>query len=147
MDSLDLRTRPPRSCYDELDGLMFMPRTIDKLRAQLPGGHSGEYFINGPIKGMSAYLLERLDISEADLLETIRAAKSEDEIAVWLRAHTDRAEYPRINQTIRHIKPKHAEDEAYFRALYARTLAEHPELEFIVDIIDTDDRRMFAGVS
>ena len=31
MEPLDLRNRPPRSCYAELDGLMLMPRTIDKL--------------------------------------------------------------------------------------------------------------------
>lgn len=147
MDSLDLRMRPPRSCYLELDGLMFMPRTIDKLRAQLPGGHPGEYFISGKIKGMSAYLLERLGIAQADLLEAIRVADSDEDVAAWLRERTDASQYSAINATLRRIRPKHAEDEAYFRELYAGTLAEHPELEFIVDIIDADDRRLFATSS
>jgi len=39
MEPLDLRTRAPRSPYAELDGLMLMPRTIDKQRAQLPRGY------------------------------------------------------------------------------------------------------------
>ena len=47
MTPLDLSVSPPRSPYDELDGLVFMPRTIDKLRSMLPGGNPGEYFING----------------------------------------------------------------------------------------------------
>jgi len=144
MEPLDLRNKPPRSCYSELDGLMMMPRTIDKLRARLPGGHPGIYFINGKIKGISGYLLDRLGIAEADLLEFVRLAASEDELAAWLRGRTDVTQYPAINATLRRIKPKHAEDEAYFRSEYAETMKEHPELEFIVDIVDADDRRRFG---
>jgi hypothetical protein len=144
MEPLNLRNKPPRSCYAELDGLMLMPRTIDKLRAQLPGGDPGIYFINGKIKGISGYLLERLGISEADLLESVRLAPTEDDVAAWLRERTDASQYPAINATLRRIKPKHAEDEAYFRSEYAETMKEHPELEFIVDIVDADDRRRFG---
>ncbi|MGB6414069.1 MAG: hypothetical protein WBF19_12040 [Candidatus Cybelea sp.] len=49
-----------------------------------------------------------------------------------------------INQTLRRIRPKHAQDEAYFRSVYAETLAQDPELQFIVDIIEADDRRLFS---
>jgi len=145
MEPLDLRRSPPRSCFAELDGLMLVPRTIDKLRAQLPGGNAGGYFINGPIKGISGYLLERLGIPEAALLEAVRTAASEDEVAQWLREHTDAAQYPAINETLRRIKPKHAESEAFFREAYAETIALHPGLETIVDIVDADDRRAFSG--
>jgi hypothetical protein len=144
VEPLDLRTRPPRSCHAELDGLMLLPRTIDKLRAQLPGGDSGVYFINGQIKGISGYLLERLGIGESELRDAIARAASEDDVARWLREHSDAAQYPAINATLRRIKPKHAEDEAYFRKEYAATLSRRPDLEFIVDIIDADDERRFA---
>jgi hypothetical protein len=145
MDPLDLRKKPPRSCYAELDGLMLMPRTIDKLRAQLPGGHPGVYFINGRIKGISGYLLERLGIGEDELLGAIAHAASEDDVAAWLRRQTDSSQYPAINATLRRIKPKHAEDEAYFRGEYDATLRQHPDLEFIVDIVDADDRMLFGS--
>jgi len=144
MEPLDLRNKPPRGCYSELDGLMLMPRTIDKLRARLPGGEPGVYFINGKIKGISGYLLERLGITEAELLESVRLAPTEDDVASWLRARTDASQYPAINATLRRVKPKHAEDEAYFRSEYAETMAAHPELEFLVDIVDADDRRRFG---
>lgn len=145
MEPLDLTVAPPRSCYVELDGLMLMPRTIDKLRATLPGGKPGTYFINGKIKGISGYLLDRLRIGEEELREVVRAAENEDEVARWLRERADASAYPAINQTLRRIKPKHAEDEAYFRELYAETLAQRPDLEYIVDIIEADDRRLFDG--
>jgi Domain of unknown function (DUF5069) len=145
VEPLDLRTRSPRSGYAELDGLMLLPRTIDKLRAQLPGGNPGVYFINGRIKGISGYLLERLGVTEAELLDAVARAATEDEIAAWLRARTDASQYPAINATLRRIRPKHAQDEAYFRSEYAETLQQHPELDFILDIVDADDRRRFAG--
>jgi hypothetical protein len=143
MEPLDLRMQSPRSCYAELDGLMLIPRTIDKLRAQLPGGHPGAYFINDRIKGISGYLLERLGIDENELREAVAKAASEDQIAAWLRERTDASQYAAINRTLRHIKPKHAQDEAWLRSQYVQTLEAHPELEFIVDILDADDRRSF----
>jgi hypothetical protein len=144
MRPLDLSAAPPRSPYDELDGLLFMPRTIDKLRSMLPGGDPGEFFINGPIKGMSGYLLERLGIGESELLAVVAAAADDAEVADWLRAHTDATQYAGISATIRAIKPKHTTDPATFGRIYAETLALHPELERVLDIIAADDRRLFA---
>lgn len=147
MEPLDLRSRPPRSCYEELDGLMLMPRTIDKLRGRIPGGDPGVYFVNGRILGISGYLLQRLGIAEEELLDTVRVARAEEDVAAWLRERCDVSQYAAINETMRRIKPKHAQDEAYFREIYAETLSLHPDLEYIVDIVDADDRRMFANVA
>jgi hypothetical protein len=123
---------------------MLVPRTLDKLRAQLPGGNPGAYFINGRIKGISGYLLDRLGIREDELLEAVREATTEAEVAQWLRRRTDASQYSAINATLRRIRPKHAQDEHYFRAEYAETLKQRPDLEFIVDIVDADDRRRFG---
>ena len=144
MDALDLSTKPPRSCYVELDGLMLMPRTIDKLRAQLPGGNPGGYFINGTIRGISGFLLTRLGIGEEELREAIAQASNEGDVAVWLRERADPSQYPAINATLQRIRPKHSDDEAFFRNEYAETLVQHPDLEFIMDIVDADDKRRFA---
>ena len=124
---------------------MLMPRTIDKLRAFLPGGDPGEYFINGPIKGISGYLLERLGVGEGELRDAIARADTEEDVAAWLRARTDASQYPAINETLRRIKPKHAEDPALFATIYSDTLAQDAALEYIVDIIVADDRRLFPG--
>ncbi len=147
MEPLDLSARPPRSCYAELDGLMLMPRTIDKLRAQLPGGNPGGYWINGKIKGISGFMLEQLGISETDILQAVKDAKSDDDVALWLRERVDASLYPQLNQTLRRIRPRHAEDPEYFGQVYAEVLKAYPELERIVDIVDADDRRMFPEPS
>ena len=123
---------------------MVMPRTIDKLRAQLPGGNPGVYFINDRIKGISGYLLERLGIDEAALRDAVAEAPNEQDVASWLRERTDASQYPAINATLRRIKPKHSQDEAWLRGEYAETLEQRPDLEFIVDILDADERRVFG---
>lgn len=145
MGPLDLSAAPPRSPYDELDGLVFMPRTIDKLRSMLPGGDPGEYFIDGPIKGMSGYLLERLGVSEDELRAAVAAAADDEAVASWLRSRTDADRYPEISATIRAIKPKHTTDPAIFGEIYAETMASHPDLERVLDIIVADDRRLFPS--
>ncbi len=136
---------PPRSCYEELDGLIFMPRTIDKLRGLLPGGNPGVYLINAQILGMSGYLLKRLGITEEALSARVAQAKDDTEVAAWLREHTDASQYPAINETMRRLRPKHAEDEAFFRDFYSEVLAADPQLEYILDIIEADDRRLFGA--
>lgn len=124
---------------------MVMPRTIDKLRAFLPGGNPGEYFINSKITGLSGFMLKRLGIHEDALFAVVASAQTDNDVAAWLRERTDVSQYEALNTMLRNAQPHHAEDEAYFRTLYAQTLAEHPELDKIVDILDADDRRMFAG--
>ena len=66
-------------------------------------------------------------------------------VAADLAERSGSAQYPAINATLQRIQPKHAEDEEYFRAEYADTLQELPDLKFIVDIVDADDRRRFGA--
>lgn len=109
----------------------------------LPGGNPGEYFINGPILGLSGYLLRRLNVDEQMLLQVVADAKDDDGVARWLREHTDPSKYEKINVSLTHIGPEHAEDPEVFKTIYADTLRENPHLVRIVDVIEADDARMF----
>ncbi|HEY2474776.1 MAG TPA: DUF5069 domain-containing protein [Candidatus Cybelea sp.] len=95
MEPLDLTRRPPRSPRAFLPGLniFMLARTVDKIRATLPGGNIGEY----QITGFSSSLLNALGISEAVLRKVIAEAKSDEEIAAWIRAHSDASHYAEIN--------------------------------------------------
>jgi len=121
-----------------------MPRTIDKLRAFLPGGNPGGYVINAKILGMSGYLLQRLGITEEALSDAVAEANDETEVAAWLREHTDSSQYAAINETMRRIRVKHTQDEAFFRDFYAEVFAADPQLDLVLEIIEADDRRMFG---
>ena len=141
---LDLTQRAPRSPYEELDGLMLLPRTIDKIRALLPGGAANGYFINGTIQGLSGFLLERLGVNEDELRDVVCHAADDDDVAAWLRTRVDVSIYPALNATLQRIEPRHAEDPGKVRAEYAEILAKQPELRTIFDILDADDRLRYA---
>jgi Domain of unknown function (DUF5069) len=144
MEPLDLRKAPPRGCREELDGLILMPRTIDKLRSQLPGGNCGEYFINrGALTGFSGVLLMRLGITEEALQEVVAGAQDDEDVAAWLRANTDTSGYEKLNTMIADFELAHSKNPAIIREIYGETIAAHPELTKVIDIIDADDRRSF----
>lgn len=137
--------RPPRSCYEELDGLVLLPRTIDKFRASLPGGTLNGYFpASGPILGLSAYWLQRLGITEDAFRAAVASAADDTEVAAWVRARTDASQYPAINATLRKITRRHVEDATIFEEIYRETLAQRPDLELVMEIIEADDRRMYG---
>lgn len=147
MEPLDLTLAPPRSPYEELEGLLLLPRTIDKFRAALPGGNVGEYFpANGPILGMSGYLLQRLGITEQEFREKVVSAKCDGCVVDWLKERTDASAWPEISETIKRIRIKHTQDQEIFREIYAQTLEQHPDLDNVLEIIVADDRRMFGAV-
>ena len=77
MEPLDLTKRAPRGPRERLDGVVLMPRTIDKLRATQPGANLAGY----KVSGFSSRMLEMIGVREADLLEVVRTASSDDDVA------------------------------------------------------------------
>jgi hypothetical protein len=63
MEPLDLSKGRPRATRAELAGITFLPRSIDKFRAALPGGNLAGY----TIEGFTTTMLEKLGIVPAAL--------------------------------------------------------------------------------
>ena len=73
MEAIDLTAQPPRSPYQKMVGLYMMPRTIDKLRAKLPGGKIGAYSVTTAfVPGLSLVLLDGIGVTEEWLLEIVQ---------------------------------------------------------------------------
>jgi hypothetical protein len=103
MESLDLTTHPPRSPYQKMEGVFMLPRTIDKLRANLPGGKIGAYTIRGSsplLPGLSLVLLDGIGVTEQRLLEVVERASVEEEIAEWLRQNGDLSTTAALNKKL-----------------------------------------------
>ena len=103
MKSLDLTAQPPRSPYQMMEGLFMLPRTIDKLRANLPGGKIGTYTIRGSsplLPGLSLVLLDGIGVTEQRLLEVVERASVEEEIADWLRQNADLSTTAALNKKL-----------------------------------------------
>jgi Domain of unknown function (DUF5069) len=143
MTALDLRVRAPRGPRERLDGLVFMPRTIDKLRATLPGGDLGPYHV---AIGLSALLLSMISVDFEALRAEVARAENDDDIAAWLRANADLSQYQRANDTLCGFRHETipAEERTDFESLYPEYLRNRYALGF--DLIEADDRELYPNL-
>jgi hypothetical protein len=138
MTPLDLREKSPRGVRETILGYYFLPRTIDKLRAELPGGNMGP-FLNHDT-GFSAYAVRRLGLDMNEFRDVVAAAPDEGAVVAWLASRIDPAGAPAFNAkfdsfVIERMSP---DDQAEVRARHPVTDT-RPELSKLLDIIDADD--------
>jgi hypothetical protein len=152
MVPLDLTVHPPRSPYQKLEGLFMMPRTIDKLRAQLPGGKIGAYTVRGSsplLPGLSLVLLDGIGVTEDRLLRIVEQATTEDEIADWLRKNADLSNIESVNEKLlgRRIEDVQAVVPPAVLAKIYPFLEKMPKTTSIFDVLLEDDRLLFPNHS
>jgi hypothetical protein len=138
MKPLDLSVEPPRAPRAELDGCIFLPRSIDKVRATLPGGKLGDY----RIEGLTQMMLETLGVSLDTFTLVVAAADDESEIATFLREHAASAEYAGWNAFVSAREPRGG-NRAEALTVYP-WLKDRPELLLVLDVLAEDDNQSFA---
>ena len=136
MEPLDLSQHPPRSPRIRLGGVTMMARTVDKLRASLPGGNLGAY----KIAGFSQRLLEGLGIEEAQLREVVAKAHDDNDVAAWLAQNTNANKYDEINRQLENRRTTDMSEGFHEKYPVARKY----DLEFVFDVLEYDDREMFG---
>jgi|ERR1700733_13858635 hypothetical protein len=129
MEPLDLSQRHPRRTREELAGVVFLPRSIDKFRATLPGGNLSGY----SIEGFTGRMLKDLGISPDAFGDVVATAKTDEDVANYVREHAVAGGAEAWNTY------------ALNRELYLGNrveaieenpwLAEHPEIKFSLDFL------------
>lgn len=138
MEPLDLSTRPPRGPREALAGIAFMPRTIDKLRAEQPGGNMGP-FLNEP-DGLSAYMCKRLGIEMDELRAVVASAADEGQVEAWLRERIDPALAEETSAKLATLNVDRLPPEFQQRVRERHpVMASRPELRTFFDIFEADD--------
>ena len=139
MNPLDLSIAPPRSAKAIAAGVVFLPRTIDKLRAMLPGGNVGEY----RMEGFSDMMLERFCIATETLTAAVAKAATDDEIGAIVHRDAAPGSIEAWNEFATNRKLYNGDrDEAIADHPW---LAQHPEIVLTLDFVDADDRRSFPN--
>jgi hypothetical protein len=143
MTPLDLRSKPPRGARETVLGFYFLPRTIDKLRAALPGGNLGPYLNHAT--GFSAFVVRRLGLGMDEFRAAVAQAENETEIIAWLAARIDPANAPAMNAKLESfvVDRMSSEDQELVRMRHP-VMSEQHELSKILDILDADDRAFAA---
>lgn len=117
----------------------MVARTVDKLRATLPGGNIGDY----QITGFSSSLLNALGISEAVLRKVIAEAQSDTEVATWISEHSDPNRYAEINAKLEGRTIGERLNDAEFMRRYPNAANLPPETSRF-DHLVADDAEAFS---
>ena len=140
MDPLDLTKQPPRGPREKLAGLVMLPRTIDKMRALLPGGNIGGY----KLPGFSIRLLDAIGINPDDLQAVVATAASDEQVGTWVQAHGDLSKSDEINERLarRSLKDVAPDQIDYMASMYPHHKEAPSDLFF--DIMEADDAAVFG---
>ena len=141
---MDLTRDVPRSPYEKLGGIVFLPRSIDKGRAEL-AGTLGEYVAR---TGRSARLFDFLGVTADDFIEALRDRPTDEQVWAWVTDHmTPRTpeEIAKFNQQMWTAEPEDGTDRwtwAGFRKYLAKCGQAHrTDITRHFDRLDLDEGR------
>jgi hypothetical protein len=143
MTPLDLRKHPPRGPRETLLGFYLLPRTVDKLRAELHGGNLGAYLNHDT--GFSAYIVRRLGLDMNEFRAAVAGAADEAAVVQWLAARVDAAAAPALNEKLETfvVERMSPDDQVLVRQRHP-IMQVRPDLSKILDILEADDEGAFA---
>ena len=123
----DLTKEFPRSPLEELEGLPWLPRLIDKVRA-LQAGTLGDY-TPYPCGG-DRHFLQVVGVDADPLKALIDSGAGDNDIALWVKAHAA----PGLNQRLAAYRdlalaPVSGESRDYLDGALAGLKAARPELD------------------
>jgi len=138
MGPLDLTKQKPRGPRETLAGLVFMPRTIDKLRAEQPGGNLGAYLNKSD--GISAYMCKKVGLDMEELRAEVARAADEAAVEAWLQARLDPALVAEANEKLPQLGCHRLTPENVERVKHHHPIMhERPELSTFFEIFEADE--------
>lgn len=138
---MDLTKDYPRSPREELDGMMILPRAIDKARAQLEG-KLGQYIYFGcPINRM---LFNTLGVTEDEFLDAVRTAPDDAAVLEWIHelVRPERDKIEAMNQRLLHDDPRTKNEKKHFEDELDRVDPGNDSIKTWPDLIDLEEGRL-----
>ena len=146
MGPLDLSKQPPRSAREELDGIAYLPRAIDKIRAEFPGGNLAGYVVmanNGAT--MTGNFYRSTGITHDELVQAVKDAPDDAAVAAWLHERLDAEAIENWNGRYYHMEIRHVKSPIRELMFQAHPGADQlPETTPLADMFDADDAAMFG---
>ena len=141
----DLRTQPPPSPHEKLGGYVIAARSLVKCRAFLLG-MNGEY--NCREDGVAACRRTRLiGITPDQFKECVATGAGDDEVAAWLREHSNVKDTKAIIRWNHEMKCKLISElpDSYleYYETYIPQFCPHPnKVRFFFDVYDDEEGRL-----
>ena len=131
----------PRSGREKLGGMVFVPRTIDKMRAYI-NGTVGEYSSH---RGLSNRTFTLFGVTPEQFEQAVRENPTDEGVLQWLYQHGKRPSQEEIeayNQAVLSAGPQNEEGMARFRANLERLgFGDRTDVKTHVDAEDLEEGR------
>ena len=134
----------PRSPRETMDGWMFLPRYIDKIRLHLAGKLHSDYTENLG-KGFDGFWLKAAGVTHEKMIEVVKNSVTDGEVCDWVRQNVKKtaAEKAALGADIlSRPKPDDAPGLARLQMRKEQAGVAHREdIRCFVDSIDADEHR------
>ncbi len=149
MTPLDLSIRRPRPVREQLAGIAYLPRAIDKVRAGLPGGNLGPFVVLAEgVRTLSAGMYHVLGFTHEQFVNTVVDAEDDDAVSRWVRARVSDQSIATWNDGVLTRRIGHITGITRERMLAAHPCAADMAPEaLLVDMFDADDAAIYADRS
>ena len=137
---VDLTNSPPRSPYDRLGNISFLPRAIDKMRAYIDGKH-GAYNAK---TGYSTQLFDLFGVTADEFEEIVKANVTDEQVLKVLleRRPLSAKEIEEWNERCETRQPQDEESRArHFKMLADAGYGDRKDAVTMYDRLDLDDGR------
>ena len=133
----------PRSPREVMDGWVYLPRFIDKIRLHLAGKLHPDYQENFT-KGFDGAWLKVSGVSAQPFIEVVKGSVTDGQVCDWVHQNVKKTEAEK--EVFRnHILNRGTEDDEIKARLKMRKeqagLAHRDDIKFFVDFIDADEKR------
>lgn len=137
---MDLSKEYPRSPREQLDGLMLLPRAIDKARAQLAGTLGTYEYFGCPL---NTRLFNTLGVTDDEFLDAVRRSPDDDSVVEWIRDYVrpERDKVEKMNQWVLHNEPTPQEQKVFCDEL-ERVDPGNDSVNTWTDLIDLEEGRL-----
>jgi len=134
----------PRSPREAMDGWMYLPRYIDKIRLHLAGKLHSDYQENFG-KGFDGMWLKAAGVTHEQMVEVVKNSITDGEVCDWVRKSVKKTDAEKAaNRQDMLSRPK-SDDAAAQERLKMRKeqcgAAHRDDIRTFVDVIDADERR------
>jgi hypothetical protein len=135
----------PRSPRETMDGWMYLPRYIDKIRLHLAGKLHADYQENFG-RGFDGTWLKAAGVAHEQMIQVVKNSVTDGEVCDWVRQNVKRTPAQKAAHCEDVLNRPPANDAAAVARLKIRKeqsgLAHRDDIKTFVDYIDADEKRI-----
>ena len=135
----------PRSPRKTMDGWIYLPRYVDKIRLHLAGKLDADYQENLG-KGFDGMWLKYAGVTHEQMVELVKNSLTDGQVCDWVRQHVKRSAAEKAAHAKDMLSRPLASDAQAVARLKMRKeqcgAANRDEIASFVDVIDVDEKRL-----